>query len=102
MSRLPAPRRVQSTDRALNDVQDAVHHTLRDVVRFEELVGQRINDVVLTTTPLDIAHGLGRCPIGWRVVDKTSAGDPYRTAWDARTISLRVDAGVMTCDLYIW
>lgn len=100
--RLPAPRRVQSDRRDVNDLQDATQHTLRDVVRFEELSGQRIDDLVLTADPQQISHGLGRCPIGWRLVDKRSAGDVYRTAWDGRTLSLRTDSGTVICDLFIW
>jgi hypothetical protein len=100
--RLPPPRRVQSPDRLLNDVQDSVTQALRPVLQFEEHAGQRIDDLTLTATPLQISHGLGRCPIGWRVVDKTSAGDPYRTAWDERTITLRVASGTLGCDVYIW
>jgi hypothetical protein len=56
----------------------------------------------LTTTPLAIVHGLGRAPIGWRLIDKTGAGDPYRTAWDDRTISIRVASGTLTCSIRVW
>ena len=100
--KIPVPRRVQSADRLLNDVQDATAYVIRQIVQFEELAGVRLNDVALTTTAQTFSHGLGRCPIGWRVVDKTAAGDPYRTAWDERTISLRVASGSITCDIFVW
>jgi hypothetical protein len=95
------PAKVQG-DRLLNAAQDNIHTTLRDVVRFEELKGATIPGLVLTTTPQTIQHGLGRCPIGWRVTDKTSSGDTYRTAWDERTISLRSAAGSVACDVFVW
>lgn len=99
---LPAPRRIQSPDRLLNDVQDSIAQCLRGILQFEEFAGQRIDSLTLTTTALQISHGLGRCPKGWRIVDKTAAGDVYRTAWDERTISLRVASGTLVVDLYIW
>jgi hypothetical protein len=83
-------------------VQDAIHATLRQVADLEEIVGVDIRGISLTTTPLAIVHGLGRAPIGWRLIDKTGAGDPYRTAWDDRTISIRVASGTLTCSIRVW
>lgn len=101
--RLPVPKRVQSASRELNDVQDATAQIIREITRFEELSGVAARGVTLTTTPSAIAHGLGRQPIGWRVTDKTDAGDIYRVTWDDRTVTLRIAAGGPTrCDLFFW
>jgi hypothetical protein len=100
--KIAMPRRVQSGDRALNSVQDATADALRPVLSFEELNGSRMDEVTLTTTAQTLAHGLGRTPIGWRVIDKIDAGDPYRTAWDERTISLRVASGTCRVTLWVW
>lgn len=102
MARVSMPKRVQSTSRDLNDAQDAIAATLRDVTRFDELDGATARGVTLSTTPVGIAHGLGRMPIGWRVIDKLDPGDVYRTAWTDRTVTLRTAAGSVRCDLYFW
>lgn len=95
------PRQVQG-DRLLNDAQSAIHATLRPIAAFEEISGVRISGLTLTTTSRAIHHGLGRRPIGWRVVDKTTSGDVYRTAWDERTVSLRSASGTVGCDVWVW
>jgi hypothetical protein len=96
------PRRVQTSDRQLNEIQDSVTATLRPMVTFEELLGVVLGEVTLTTTPQTLVHGLGRAPIGWRVIDKRDAGDPYRTDWDERTISMRVASGTARVTLWVW
>lgn len=102
MAKIQPPIRVQTGDRLLNAVQDAILLPLRQVLDFEELKGASLVSLTLTTTPSTISHGLGRRPIGWRVTDKTTSGDVYRTAWDERTISLRSAAGSVTCDVWVW
>lgn len=95
------PAKVQG-DRLLNQAQDNIGSTLREFARFEEFGGTTVRGLTLTTTAQTIAHGLGRRPIGWRVVDKTTSGDVYRTAWDERTVSLRAASGSVSCDVFVW
>lgn len=95
------PGRVQG-DRLLNAAQDAIYSTLREIAQHEQIKGVAIRGLTLTTTSKTIVHGLGRCPIGWYVMDKTTAGDAYRTAWDDRTISLRAASGTLSCDVWVW
>lgn len=95
------PGRVQG-DRLLQQAQDAIHATLREVSDLEEIKGVAIRGLTLTTTSQALAHGLGRRPIGWRLIDKTTSGDAYRTAWDDRTISLRAASGTLSCDVWVW
>lgn len=99
--RIRVPGRVQS-DRIVQQVQDGVIATLRQVAELEEICGVDLRGLTLTTTPLAIVHGLGRRPIGWRVIDKTTAGDPYRTDWDDRTLTMRSASGTVVCDLRVW
>ena len=100
--RLPLPKRVQSSDRLLNDAQDAIRETLRQIVEHEQLAGRTVQSVQVTSTGTSFAHGLGRTPIGWTLTDKTGAGDVYRTAWDARTVTLRTASGSVTVDVFVW
>jgi hypothetical protein len=101
MARVPLPKRVQGS-RDLNDAQDAIGETLRRVVYHEQLTGQDIQSVSVPSTGVAIAHGLGRTPIGWNMIDKTDAGDVYRTAWDSKTITLRTASGTVRGSLFVW
>lgn len=102
MAKIQPPRRVQTTDRQLNEIQDAIAQPLRQVLDVDLLSGRSSVAVVLTTTPQPIRHGLGRRPVGWMLTDKQGPGDAYRTEWDERTITLRVASGTLVGDLWIW
>jgi len=101
MAKVPLPKRVQGS-RDLNDAQDAIGETLRRVVYHEQLTGQAVQNLSVTSTGVAISHGLGRTPIGWYLTDKVDAGDVYRTDWDNRTITLRTASGTVRGDLFVW
>lgn len=101
MARVTLPQLVQG-DRLLNDAQTQIHGTLRQVAQHDQLTGQAIQSVPLSTTERAVSHGLGRTPIGWYVTDKSGAGDVYRTAWDSKTLTLRTASGSVTVDLFVW
>lgn len=101
MARIPLPRRVQG-ERALNEAQDAIGETLRQVAYHEQLTGQAIQSVAVPSTGVSVSHGLGRTPLGWYVTDRLDAGDVYRTGWDARTLTLRSASGTVRVDLFVW
>ena len=102
MAKIPLPHRVQSTNREINDVQDAVAETLRRIVHNDQLSGQRVATVSVTSTGTEISHGLGRTPIGWYVTDILDHGTVRRTAWDSRTITLESNSGTIRCDVFVW
>lgn len=100
--RVNLPAKVQSPDRLLNQAQDNIHATLRQIAQHSQLTGQRVEGVTVTATGVDISHGLGRTPTGWYVTDKLDAGDVSRTAWDSKTITLRTASGSVRVDLFVW
>lgn len=102
MARVPLPRRVQSANREINDVQSAIGDTLRQVVAYEPLTGVRIQSVAVPSTGVAVSHGLGRVPIGWQVTDLLDHGTVKRTAWDSKTITLASNSGTVRVDLMVW
>lgn len=102
MARVPLPRRIQSADREINDVQSAIGDTLRAVVAHEQLTGARIQSVAVPSTGIAVSHGLGRVPMGWQVTDLLDHGTVRRTAWDARTITLESNSGTVRVDVFVW
>ena len=102
MARVPLPKKVQTTNRELNDAQDAIGETLRRIAYFEQLTGQRVQSLSVTSTGVDVSHGLGRTPIGWMVTDIMDAGLVYRDSWDSKTITLRSNSGTVRVDVFVW
>lgn len=95
-------RRIQSNNRDLMQVQDAVDQVLKPVLTNQLLNGVLIPNLSLTTTPVKFSHLLGRQPLGWFLVDDISGAAIYRTAWDARTISLRTTSGTNTISIWVF
>jgi hypothetical protein len=89
---LTPPKRVQSSDRVLNDVQDGVIEFARKVVRFAPLDSVRVVAVAVAATDTPVAHGLGRRPEGWIVSDIETAATVRRVSWDERFVTLRASA----------
>lgn len=69
------------------------------------LDGRLVEDVDLTTSQTKVAHGLGRIPKGWVVVDKTGNVDVWRdttgTSQRKTFLYLKADAAV-TVSLWVF
>jgi hypothetical protein len=102
VARIPLPKKVQTSNREVNELQDAIGETLRRIAYHQQLTGQWIQTVSVPATGVDVAHGLGRVPIGWQLTDILDGGTVYRTSWDNRTITLRSVSGTVRVDLYVW
>lgn len=92
--------KVNTSDKNLQILQDNI-----DKVLNQNPMG---NGVVLgtPTTPISLAigsntfaHGLGRVPQYWTLLDLSAASTVYRTAWTATTISLTASAA---CNILLW
>lgn len=75
--------------------------TAKEAAKTEILNGRLLSDIVVATVSRRFDHGLGRQPVGWFIVDKTSALDVWRTDWDTRTISLDASAS-STITIYVF
>lgn len=95
-------RRIQSSNRDLMQVQDALDQALTPVLSNPLLDGVLLSNVTITASAAKFSHLLGRQPIGWFVVDDTSGAAIYRTAWDTRTISLRTVSGTNTVSIWMF
>lgn len=79
---------VAEVDLAVARVQEAARDSLQRVIDGGILKGRLVSGVAVGTTATAIAHGLGRRPMGWFVVDTNAAADLHRTAWDDRTLTI--------------
>lgn len=97
-----AVRYEQTEDRQLNQVQRNIHEWLNVLAAYGPLWGNTLTQTFAAGQNLSLDHGLGRQPIGWMVWDaRTAAAEIYRTAWDAKTISLTsVNAGSYTLRVF--
>ncbi len=87
-------RKVNVTDSALSRVQDAIQLNLQTIVTKEILDGVLGEEIELTTASKQVAHGLGRDPLGYIIVSKTAFADIIDLARDTRTITLQATAPV--------
>lgn len=94
-------RKLKFQDREVTALQDNVALILQQVTKKALIDGVQLKDVSLTTGPNRINHKLSRQPEGWFVVDTNAAVVPYRTAWDANTITL-VATGSVTVSIWIF
>lgn len=96
-----ALRKIQSSNRELMQVQEAVEFELKSILRSQILDGVLVTGLAVTTTATKFEHMLNRQPLGWIIVDKTGSASIYRTAWDRRTISL-IGSGSDTISIWIF
>jgi len=86
--------RGQDTYDVLSDVTEVMNQGISygDGVRSLHMAGvfAKIADSGLANTPFTVNHTLGRIPIGFHVMRKTSAGEIFDSgvAWTNKTISI--------------
>ena len=66
------------------------------------LDGELIEDVVLSTTGVNVSHGLGRPWRGWVVVDIDTTATVYRASSDDESVFLRLRASAGTPIIKVW
>ncbi len=93
-------RKVKATDKDLALVQDNIYQILQPLSK-NPLIDGVIVSVSTTAGTNRLNHTLGRLPLGWFVVDTTSAETLYRTDWDSKTISL-TSSGTADFLLYVY
>lgn len=94
-------RKLKFADREVTALQDNVTLVLNQVTKKVVIDGVQLTAISLATGSNRINHTLGRQPLGWIVTDINAAVVPYRTAWDANTITL-VATGSVTVNLWIY
>jgi hypothetical protein len=91
-----------SDDQDLEQVQDRLEEFFVPLQENEFLEGNLIQGIAITAgTPVIIDHLLDRLPRGWIVTDCVANRYPFRTAWDARTITLDCAAN-NTIDIWVF
>lgn len=65
------------------------------------LQAREVGEVELDMAPKEIAHGLGRVPKGWMLVDPDVAATTWRTAKTSETLTLGASASVRGT-LLVW
>ena len=102
---IPAFRAIVATADVVVDVLNrstrAIEATLRSIEKIEILGGVLITSVAVSTTPVAIAHKLGRRPRGWVVVDDNTGVIVWRTASDAQFLTLDASASA-TISLWVF
>jgi len=99
---LKAFRKIKVSDRELDQVQQNVLAAFGPLTKIEILQGRQINAVDLTTTAVNVAHGLGRQPLGYIVTDLNKNAVVFRTDWDANFISLQSSATGTIVSLWVY
>lgn len=82
-------------------VQDNVANVFMFLATFPILDGYLVTNIPLVSGTNVINHTLGRQPVGWIVTDRNGAATVYRTAWDARTITLN-SSGTVTISAWVF
>lgn len=74
---IPALRRVKTKQEDLRQLQDSLDAVL-NIIRGKQIIdGRLIEDIELSTTALNINHGLDNEVRGWIVVKKNANADVY-------------------------
>ena len=96
------PKRVQTDDQLSNRTQDATSEAFRLLQSQNPVLESQTLQVSLSATPLQIAHRLGRVPVGYLVVDR----DADRNVWTSAAATDRfltlVSSGSVTVKLFIF
>jgi hypothetical protein len=89
----------QHETRAIADVAAG----LNELARLPLLDGALVEGRALSTTPVDVPHGLGRTWRGWIVVGKSANIDIWESGQRDRTRYLTLDAsGTVTVSLWVF
>lgn len=82
-------------------MQTNVAQVIDPLSKLALLDGVLLTGISVTTSGVKINHKLSRQPIGWFVVDKSAAGDIFRTAWDVNFITLQASSNT-TINLWVF
>lgn len=94
--------RVPTTDPDIYELQRQVEQHITEVARHPHVASEVLDAAEIATTDTQVAHKLGRTPIGWRIVDVTAGwGDVRRSSWDSEYITL-IAAATTTIAIEVW
>lgn len=97
-------KQVQSDDRTLMAMQSNVSEALRPLEQAALMRGRLIESVVLSTTPTEVAHGLGRRLLGVIVVRRNADArvyEPETSTMPDRSVRL-VATGNVVVSLWVF
>ena len=94
-------RKIRTKDSDLSRVQDRVADTFTTVLQNAIIDGTFVDVVFSGAGTVEVNHLLSRQPLGWIIVDITTACQVHRDSWDARTLTLTSDAAT-TVKLYVF
>jgi len=77
---------------------------LLDAVRAVSLLdGRLLENVALSTSAVDVQHGLGRTPAGYLVMTQNASGSVFETKTARSSSSIRLTASAsVTVDLWVF
>ena len=87
------------SDVALSRMEQNVQEWANQVSGIPILDGVLLTDLDVSTTATWFAHGLGRQPRGWMVVDKNADARIWRTDWNSTRIQLDASSAA---NISIW
>lgn len=89
----------------LGGVQSLLQHNtergLRELPGNLIMQGKLLEDLEVTTGSLKVAHGLGRKPRGWFIVDADANETVWRTEWDGKFIGFDA-SGTITVNVWVF
>lgn len=87
---------VHAQDGDTSALRDAVARYLRQLDDCDLIGGRLLKNVDIDSAPgTALEHGLGRTPEGWIVTDLRGGATVWRTAWDAKFLTLEALAPVV-------
>ena len=90
---------IRTNNADLNKAQDNINNTFAPLLKLPLLDGRLIQNVPLVIGNNRIEHKLGRQPLGWLIVDQTTASIIYRASWDKVSLTLNSSA---VCTISLW
>lgn len=87
----------------VGDHQRATREAVKGINESIFFDGRLIEDVDLTTTAVDVEHGLGRTVRGFIIVNKDANADVWRTDSSNESKFIKLDAsGTVTVSLWVF
>jgi hypothetical protein len=94
---------IKLTDYETSTLQNNIGDFAQQLVRVPFLDGNLIEDVSLSTTATEVAHGLGREPVGYFIVKANAAVDVYDTTSTTPKVTIKLTASTTaTCNIWIF
>jgi hypothetical protein len=73
-----------------NTLADVFQRETREAIKkiaADPILDYSVKTATIQVAGTKVAHGLGRIPVGWFVVDRMGNGDIYRSSWDSQFVT---------------